>query len=252
MPSSFKVIKNDSVEHLGEQTIKTIFSGVNRSQLDINESTAKECMDSYENIAKGIVENARIQSEEIIIKAYKEREEIERIALEKNKNAYEKGYKDGFDKAYKDAYEKNIVKAKSDSELLKKNAEEVLHNAQEEYVRYLNEKENEIKNTIYKVSESVLKKEIKDKDAVNEMIFDALSHEKNKKTFIIKCNNIYTDNINNSINEWKEKLKIKEDIFVIGDEDIEEGSVVIEKENGSIVMSLEESLYKIKKMLCSE
>lgn len=252
MPSSFKVIKNESVQHQGEQKIKTIFSGANRSQLDINEKTAREYMDSYESIAKGIVENARIQSEEIIIKAYKEREEIERIAIEKNKNAYEKGYKDGFDKAYNDGYEKNILKAKSDGELLKKNAEKTLYNAQEEYIRYLDEKEDEIKDLIYKISESILKKEIKYKDAVNEMIFDAISHEKNKKTFIIKCNSIYTDNIKDSINEWKDKLIIKEDVFVIGDEDIEEGHVIIEKEDGRIIMSLQESLEKIKQILCSE
>lgn len=253
MLSSYNIIKSVCVEKSEKKPIDTDISIINKRNNEIDEFTSKEHYANYENLAKDILENARKQKDEILQKSYNECVEMETKAKDKIKkeynNAAESGYKDGFQKAYKEYYKKNIEKAKKDSEALIKNAENIMQSAKDEYNKYLDEKESDIMELVFKAAQSILKKEVKDKDALNGMIFDALSKEKGKGKFIIRCNKCYEESIKSNIADWKNKLALKNDIFIVPDAQIEQGKAIIEKEDGKTIIDIDNALEKLKEVL---
>lgn len=259
MQSSCNIIKSSSVIKDSNREIVTEFQRISEVQKiggvqkkELNETNAKLFIDSYENLAKTMVENARKQRDEIISTAYSEAEQISKEAYEK---AYQQGNQngrnDGFNKAYEEGYKSNLDKALQEGKIIKNNADNVLKVCIEEKERYFKEKENEIKNLIMNCVESILKREVRDKDGLNDIIFEALSKVKNTKTFIIKSNPIHCEEFKSKIDLWKEQLPFKGDIFIIPDESIEEGSAVIERENGKIEVGANISLEKVREIFNS-
>ena len=66
------------------------------------------------------------------------------------------------------------------------------------------------------------------------------------KTFIIKSREKYCSEFRKKIDVWKEQLPFKGDIFIIPDESIEEGSVIIEMDNGKMIFGVDTAYEKIK------
>ncbi len=226
-------------------------------QKELGESNAKMFIDSYESLAKSMIENARRQSDKLLSKAFAEAEKLEKEAYEtgygEGKQAgYNDGYNEGFNKAYDEGYKQNLDKALLEGEIIKNNADNVLKNAIEEKERYFKEKEEEIRNIIANSIECILNREIKDKDGLNSTIFQALSEVKNTKTFIIKSNEIYCEELKNKVELWKEQLPFKGDIFIIPDESIEIGKVIIQRDNGKMEISVHRAMEKIREILFNE
>lgn len=257
MQSLYKVIKNTSIVKGGKREIITEYLPPEEKEINIQkEVNAKEFIDSYENLARTMLENSRKQGEEILSKAYAEAQRLESEAYPK---AYQKGYEEGKEKGYNDAYEeayaKNIEKVKEEREAIIKEAEGIAENtvksAKEEYIKYLEDKKKDIKKLIENIILSTMKREIKDNDSLNNMIIEVVEDEKNSKTIIIKCRSLYRDEIASSIDLWKEQNVFKGDIFVIVDDTLEEGKVVIEKDNGKIIISMEFIIEKIQEIINS-
>jgi hypothetical protein len=259
MQSSCNVIKNSSVIKDGNRQIVTEFQKINEVQQkelnelnELNETNAKLFIDSYENLAKTMIENAGKQREGILSAAYSEAEKLSKEAYEKAyQEGSQNGYNDGFNKAYEEGYKSNLDKALQEAEIIKNNADNVLKTCIEEKERYFKEKENEIKDLIINSVESILKREVRDADGLNNIIFEALSKVKNTKTFIIKSNQIHCEEFKSKIDLWKEQLPFKGDIFIIPDESIEEGSAVIERENGKIEVGVNIALEKVREIFNS-
>ncbi|EFG88174.1 hypothetical protein CLCAR_2167 [Clostridium carboxidivorans P7] len=133
--------------------------------------------------------------------------------------------------------------------MIKDNADNILRTCKEEKEIYLKEKEQEIRNLIVNCVEAVLKREVKDEAALNDVIFQALSTVKNTKTFIIKSNEIYCEELKNKVELWKEQLPFRGDIFIIPDKDVEIGKAVIERENGKVVVDVNIAMEKIKEIV---
>ncbi|WP_027624832.1 hypothetical protein [Clostridium lundense] len=256
MQSLYKVIKNASIVNVGKKEIITQYSPPEEKEVEVKkEVNAKEFIDNYESLAKTMLENSRKKGEQILSKAYEEAQRIEDEAYPK---AYEKGYEEGKEKGYNDAYEeaytKNIEKATKEKESMLKEAETISENiirsAKEEYIKYLEKKKIEIKRLVENIIENTLKSEIKDSDSLNNMIIEVVENEKNSKTIIIRCRSLYKDEVESKINLWKEQNVFKGDIFIIGDDSLEEGKAIIEKDNGKIIISMEFILEKIKEILC--
>jgi len=241
--SSFNVIKNSRVIEQGNREINThlreAVGGVSSSVImDENPDIKKANMESYENIARNILENARRESEKIISKAYVDAAKAKTQAF---KEGLELGYKDGYENGYKEA----IGKAMDEAEAVRAEADSILIAAKEEYNQYLIDKEQNIKALVVSIAESILKKEIKQPDALNEMIFNTLKAERNAKSYIIKSHNSHFDSIRNEIENFKNKLAFQGDIFVIEDNFLDEGTAVIEKESGKSVVSISYGIEKI-------
>ena len=255
MQSLYSVIKNTSIVKTGKKEIVTEYIPPEAEEIKIQkEVNAKGSFDSYENLARTMLENSRKQGEDILSKAY---EEAEKIESEAYPNAYKKGYEEGKEKGYNDAYEtaykSNLEKAEKEGQSLikeaQKTSEDIVKDAKEEYAKYLEDKKEELKKLVENIVGNILKREIKDSDSLNNMIIEAINEEKNSKTIIIRCRSLYKEEITSSISSWREKNVFKGDVFVIADDSLEEGSAIIEKDNGKIVISMEFVLEKVKEIL---
>lgn len=246
MQSSFKVIKNSRVIEQGNREITTQLSGNLRATMQNGNQGIKDPnMESYESIAKNILGSAKRESEEIISKAY-----IDSVELKEH--AFEVGNKQGYKEGYENGYNKAIDSAMDAAKLVKDEADAMLMSAKEQYNAYLIEKENHIKALILNIAESILKKEIKDPDALNEMVFHTLKAERNIKTYIIKVNNSHFAAIKGQVETFKVKLAFQGDIFVIEDNLLEEGTAVIEKETGKSIVSIAYGIEKIVEVFQEE
>lgn len=251
MQSSYRVIKNHYVQNLGNKEISTEFEKIQAKE--VVEENIKNNYESYEILANRLLDNARSKSDKIIASAYQEATSIENDtklkAEQLMKESYSKGYEEGSSKGYEDAYNENYPKIKQQCEVMQKQAEEVLLEAKKAYELYLEEKKYEIKDFILDTVETILKQAVKNEDSLEEMIFNSLEEVKNAKSFIIRCNSMYVENLNSKVDSWKEQLAFKGDIFVLKDDSLEPGTALIDKGTGKITVSIDYALDKLKKLL---
>lgn len=251
MQSLSSVIKDINISNQGEKKISTKYDIKNDYPILQNlEEDVKQSMDSYENIAKALIDNGRSQADILIRRAFEQSEKIEKDAFSKG---YEEGKEKGFNDAYEEGYKKNIEKAQIEAEGLinkaKEDSSNMLLSAKDEYLKYLKDKELEIKNLIITIVENVLKREAKNPEAIDEAVFQALNVIKNTSTFIIKTNSVYYDSLKKNIEFWKEQLPFKGDIFVVLDNSIKEGTAEIQRDNGKITVSLDYSMEKVREAI---
>lgn len=253
MQSSYRVIKSSSVVSDKPKEIVTRFEEKGEiKQKEQGEANARMFIDSYENLARTMVENARKQSDEILSAAYAEAEKIQKEAYAKGYSlGNETGYNDGFNRAYEEGYKSNLDKALAEAEIIKNNADNILKSCIEEKDRYLKEKEVEIKNLIINCIENILKREVKDKEALNSLVFDTLSEIKNSKNIVIKSNKVYCEEFSQNIESWKEQIPLKVDVFIIPDDSVEEGSAIIERDSGKIVVGIDIAMEKVREIFNS-
>lgn len=259
MPSLFNVIKNTSVVSNGSKDINTEYDISKYNQRDVSEKkkelaeeNAKDFIESYEVLARTMIDKARRESEEILSNSYIKAKSIEEDAYTKGFNSgKEDGYSEGKLASHK-YYEDIKIKANEEIELLNENADKMLLNAKNEYVNYLKEKQESIKDLIVYITKQVLLKEIKNSDAITNMIIDALETAKDSKNIIIKTKSNYKDHIEEKIELWKTKSVFNGKVFVIVDDNLEDGKAIIEKENGKVIVDVMGELDKIQEIISSE
>jgi len=243
---SFNVIKNSRVIKQGNREINT---QLRTDEVDIsvsgNQGVKSSTMQSYENIASNILENARLQGEKIIAKAFVD-------AAQAKTEAFKEGLAQGHVEGYENGHNEATSAGVKETDALRAQADSILTLAKSEYNEYLTEKENHIKDLIVSIAESILKREVKEPDALNEMIFNTLKNERNIKFFIIKSNNMHFDMLKTQVEIWKGKLAFQGDIFVIEDNFLDDGTAVIEKETGKSIVSISYGMEKIKEVLREE
>lgn len=247
MQSSFNVIKYTSVKDIGPKEIVTD-SELPSIKIE-NENNCRNHIESYENLAKTMIENARRQGETILAKAYEEARNIEEEALVRAREAYENAYSEGRQEGYNIAYTEGMQKAKKEGDEIISSAEGMLKAAKAEYENYLQSKVTEINELILTIARSVLGKEVEDRDSINGMIFNALEVSKSSRSFIIRCNGIYVEELRTQVDSWKEQLGFLGDIFIVKDDSIEKGNAIIDKGNGKVVVGVKLALEKIKAVL---
>lgn len=258
MQSSFNVIKKNSVLAHGEKEISTIHNPINDNSNDCIKDSLE--YSNFENLTKAMIENARRKSDDLISKAYEDAARIEQEAFEK---ASKKGYDDGYSKGYSDIHdkavaesEKIIQQARNEYDISLKKVEEarieadnILKAARQEYEKYLGDKISEIKSIVSLVSEKFLRHEVDDEYALNHIVSEIIGEAKNTSMFIVKCNPLYADELRKTASTLNGKLLYKGDITVLEDASLEKGTVIIEKENGKIMASVENALEKIDELL---
>ncbi|MCJ7690418.1 MAG: hypothetical protein MUO60_14010, partial [Clostridiaceae bacterium] len=203
-----------------------------------NKGIIKANMESYENVASSMLESARRESEKIISKAYVD-------AAKAKTQAFKEGLKDGNKQGYDIAYKDTIGSAMEEADVVRANADFILTSAKHEYSKYLMKKEKHIKDLIVSIAENILKKEIKETDALNEMIFNTIKTERNIKSYVIKINSTHFITIKDEIQNFKDRLAFQGDIFVIEDNFLDDGTAVIEKETGKSIVSIAYGIEKI-------
>lgn len=250
MQSSFNIIKNNSVKNTGLRDIITSGeTAAAKAENIVTETNVKNHIESYENLAKNIIENARRQSEQILIRAYEDAKSIEEEALKQAERLKSEAYEQGAAEGYNTAYNETLNKAKVDGDAIIASASKLLNNAKEEYEIYMQAKSKEIGELALTIAKAVLKKEIQDTNSINSMIYDALSESKNSRNFIIRCSSIYVEELKKQCSDWKQQLGFKGDIFIVGDDTLEPGNAVIDKGNGKIVVGIDYALQRVEEIL---
>jgi|GEM_PF-788875 len=243
---SFNVIKNSRVTKQGDREINTQLSRASSMEImGENNGINKANLDSYEKIASNIIETARRESEKIRSKAFVDAAEIKTLAF---KDGKEQGCTEG----YEQGYNKAMSVVEKEAEVVKSRADSILAEAKSQYNNYLIQKEKHIKDLIVNIAESILKKEVREPDALNEMIFNILKTERDIKLYIIKINNTHFEMVKSQIENFKTKLAFQGDIFVIVDDFLDDGTAVIEKETGKSIVSISYGIEKVIELLQEE
>ncbi|WP_294354000.1 FliH/SctL family protein [uncultured Clostridium sp.] len=246
MQSSYNLVKKGQVLEGDSKVINTEYIPPKH----ISKKTEITCdpeiyIGSYENIAKNILEDARQKSENIRSEAIAEARNIE-------KDAYEQGYLQGKNNGYEDgkkeAIESVLPQATNEANRIKSEASELLLRATEDYNNYLEEKKLDIIKLSITIAEKILRREVSVDTGINDMIEDAFKQVKGEESVVIKCNEMYIDEIKSKIDYWKQTYSISKDIFVFKD-NLDYGSVIIEKSTGKIEMSIENGLDSIVKSI---
>lgn len=248
MPSLYKVIKNQSVEGNGKKLIDTEYEVKDLSSVTIDENpNSGAIIDSYENLAQSILEKARKQRDDIMSKAIEEAQSIE-------KEAYEKGYNLGAEQGYKDSYETHMEKALNEAKVLLDEAKEESSNmvlsAKALVEQYMEQKQEDILNLAYTIAQKILKEQVKREQGIDNMVIYALNEYKTSKSYVIRCNETHYNHLKSEINNFKDAIALKADIFIICDNTLEEGNAVIEKDDGKIEVGIDIGFERIKKELC--
>lgn len=252
MQSSFSVIKENRTFNSGAKTISTNYDIKIENEEEVNEISSKETGVTYEE-AKRYIESYEKIGQSIIDEASKKKDKYIREAIDKasliEKEAYEKGYSQGQKNGYDDGFKEAMDEAKEEVDNLISEAQSVLANAKKDYADYLDSKSEEILNLVIEVSKQVLKREISENVDISSMVEEALKLSKDEDNIIIKCNGIHVDELKKNIDIWKPSYNIKDSIFVLQVDSMEEGKAIIEKDSGIIEVSINIGLEKIKNAL---
>lgn len=254
MQSSSRVIYSDRVSKNGKEHVVSIDETRVNGILEDEKADSVEEYNQYENIGASIIKNAKIEAEAIRKRAIDDSRALEEKAY---KDAYEKAYNEGLEKGnqkgYEDAYNETVQKGKIEAEnlksLAKQNASNIVKSAVYEANKYFESKEEEIKKLSLEIASHILKERVKDNDGINNMVLEAIKLSKNTKSIIIKCSEVHIEAIREASEKWKRELPYNGDIFVIADTDLDEGTAVVEKDNGKVVVSIDEAFTKIKQIL---
>lgn len=264
MLSLYNVVKRTNVVEKDKKSIVTKYVPRVRKVTEKKDEKDKKEVETMENnteeydsIATVMFENYRKKGEDIIKEAYKEAVLIEEEAYKK---AYDKGIKEGREKGYEEAYQKayvkNMEKSKAEGDKIITEAKDVskamISSCESECLEYVEGKKLELKKLIENIVESVFKREIKDEDALNEMVIEAVNNAKKSQSITIRCKDLYKDEIKKSIDLWKSQNVFSGKVFIISDNSLKEGVILLEKDNGVVKIDIDESLEKIKDILKSQ
>lgn len=243
MQSSFKVIKDTKVVSQGSKEIITKYHPIGISANRDYAGSEDIPGENYDETVKRLLEDAARQSEAIVAEAMEKARSIQQQAYDE---AYNAGYEQGQQKGYSDGYEAALQHSKAECDGIILQAENTLRNALKEYENYLDGKKDEVINLSINIARHILKRDVSSLNGIDEMIVEALENSRNAESIIIRTNSIYIENIKASLFSWKERFAIKAEVFVVADEQIDQGCAIIDKNNGKIRIDIDEALENIK------
>lgn len=250
---SSNVIKNTKIKSNERKEIVTEgYAKVNDQSLEdikgIIEENSSENYKAITEFASGIVKNAKKEAEKIRERSILDAQEIEAKAREEG---YKAGEKEGYDKAYNETVTKGKIEVENFKSLAEQNASTMMANAKYNYEKYVVDNREDIKKLALSIAENILKREVKNEDGINDMIYSAVELSKNSELIIIKCNKNHVDSLKSAVENWKRELPTLKQIFIIEDNFLEDGSSIIEKNNGKIKVDINIGLDKIKSEILS-
>ncbi|GAA0782577.1 FliH/SctL family protein [Hathewaya limosa] len=241
MQSSYSIIKSPNVDFKGDTLIDTEYEIPEEEEKAEEKKFQVKLPDfkkSYEKIGANILESARSQARDII-------DDAKNKGTKLQKEAYDFGYDEGHKKGYDEGIKKALDEMEEKKQELMEESEKIIYACKEQYQNYLKEKEKDIINMILEISYKYLRKEIENEDVITSMVKDELEKIHNADTIVLKFNPKYYDEIKKNLDAWKKAYSLRE-VFLIPDESLELGTVVIEKEKGKCKLSLNYALDKIK------
>ncbi|MDY3828848.1 MAG: FliH/SctL family protein [Clostridium sp.] len=248
MHLSCNFIKGNRVlEQTNTKVISTNYQINTENNKALNDNITYEkveyLLNNYEKIGQGIIEDARRQKEKILLEAVEQTKEIEKEAYE---TGYSQGIKNGEEDGKKEALETYLPQAKAEAEEIRQKATNIILRANEYYADYLESKKKEIIDLAFTIAEQVLHKELKKENSLNELVEEAIKLSKGEENIVIKCNPLYEEELKKNAELWQATNNISGKIFIMVDDDIEEGNAIVEKNTGKIVVGIDVGLKRIQ------
>ena len=248
MHSSCKVIKGIQAYEKGNVSIETtvpvqkveevsnevVFDG-RSEEYDLAKLRVKEILDRANEDAKQIIDEALTEKEKVLYEA--------------KEAGFKQGYEEGYNIGFNEGKDSGYNEGSQEGQAIIDNANYILYQAKEEYDKFLKEKEMNIRKIIISSVESMLKKEFENEAALDKLLFEILSDEKNSKMFLIRVSPSYMSHLNSIVDEFKMTIGIKGEVIILEDTRLEEGTLVVEKDNGKISFTIENSIDKLKEVL---
>ncbi|MGL6105062.1 FliH/SctL family protein [Romboutsia sp.] len=258
MMNSFysSVIKKEDAVYGGKKKLK-INTQVKTDEIEeVVDVPSEELIRIEEEIQEKLAQ-AELKYEETIKLAQEESlriiEESKNQALDIEKKAYEEGHsqgvQNGYEDGYKEAYEDNIEKARTEADEIINNANNILFEAKEHVTNYIKEHQENIMKLSISIAEQALRSKFEDVTYIEELLLGVINEYELKENFVIKVNSMYKDSLDKQVIELKENYRLNGDVFVLEDDSIEAGNVIIDTVNGRLVMGIDAVLDKIKEEL---
>ncbi len=190
-----------------------------------------------------LVKEAEYIKENIIKEAQKE---ADLIKIEAYNKAYEEGLRNGYEDGYEKVYLENVEIAKEEGEKIRKITNDLIINSKNEIKKYLEQQEEEILKTCINIASKIVNKKIEEDEYIINLVRKGISEYSKIDTLIIKCNEAHKEVIEEYIYELKLNSNTKEDIFIIVDNMINIGNIVLEKDDSKIILGIDGGLERIK------
>ena len=257
MQSSYSLIKRNLAKQGQSKVISTEYE-IKRNFVEETEEPKvtidpEEVLKRYEDIGKRIIQDAKNEKQAMMLKAQMEANKAEKQAYEQGysqgtQNGYEDGYKDGREKAYAETIE--VARAEAAEMRLK--AETLLNSAKENYDMYLDNKKREVIELSLQIASEICKKELTQSDSLNQLIEEAFKLSKDEENIVIKVNEVHSEEFKSQISKWKIMYGIKNEIFILVDNELEPGNAVLEKNSGVVKVGIEPGMDQIRKAIFNE
>ena len=142
--------------------------------------------------------------------------------------------------------------AKVEAEEIRNNSETLLRSAKENYEMYLEDKKKEVINLALEIANGICKRELVQNDSINELIEEAFKVSKNEENVIIKTNEVHVEELKKQTERWKIMYGVKNEIFILSDNEIEPGNAILEKTSGIVKVGIDAGMDQIKKAIFNE
>ncbi|WP_300386296.1 FliH/SctL family protein [Clostridium sp.] len=252
MQLSYNLIKEESALSSNKKKIETSYvRKIDEKEDEFSRTSIEnEIRKSYESLGENIIKRSKMEAEKIVMNSRRVAVDIEREAYEKGYNqGQENGYEDGF----KDGYNKGLEQINLDTEIEVKaaidKAENIFKLANSEYKSYIKEKEEEIIRLAFEMAKVIAEKELIKDDGILPVIESLLNDSKGEENIIIKCNSNHIEAIEEKIVYYKKAYAIKGEIFVLEDPLMESGNAIIEKNTGKAVIGLDIGFKRLEEAL---
>ncbi|GEM_PF-2237994 len=177
--------------------------------------------------------------------------EGEKIGREEGFNL---GYKDGFEKGKKEGFEKGYEEGlkKGEAEFKKAISSfiDAISKVQEEKKALVDQIQVKILDFAFKFAETIIKREIKkDDNIVVDILKEALQYIVLDGNIIVKVNISDIEKVEEYINHNLSLLENDINISIIGDENLERGSVLVVGQSGEVDARIEKMVDRVRESL---
>lgn len=253
MQSSYRIIKSSKIEDraiIAPPILEKIYSKFSLSNIDEPSDNQVNLEDVYKSIeaqarqeAVLIIDEAKSAADEIIKKA-------EACSNELNKKAMDEGYQEGYGAGYKSGYEYGLTEVEKDTAETKMQAQQLLYNCHTESRNYIKKCEREIIDLSIAIARQILKTELTiNPDAIFKIAEGVISAAVDKKQIILKVSPQDFTIVKNRKDELSIYVEDSNNIIIVADPSLPQGSIRAESPSGFIDGTLEAQMNEIIKRL---
>jgi flagellar assembly protein FliH len=223
--------KNDLIPNNSSEIYDEILFKANRNAETIVKK-AETVVKDAENTAKKLLDDTKITADNMM------------------NEAKEEGYQQGYKQGYNEGYKYGIDEASNEAALIRKNADIYLESCRTETEAYIKKKHQEILQLSLTIAKQVIKSEVMiNPDIVSKICENVLAQATDRTHVILKVNPADFNVVKNKKDDLSIYVESPNNLFIIADSSVTQGSVKAETSSGFIDGDIETQLDLIAKIL---